>query len=157
MRPLRSTLALLALLAVGACKNSTEPGPKSVTTTTLKCVQPGGGTVGCDITIPTSASKVRITLTGHDCDAHGNIISISEPAAATLTNDACYETVGTFVEIPGPFSSAHVAMRVTSKLITNPPELHVTGDAPTWTVYFEDGGDQDFNDAELKIEAISAT
>ena len=158
MRPFRSALPLIALVAAaGACKNSTEPGKKVVTTTTLKCVQPGGETVGCDISIPTSASKVRITLVSHDCDAHGNIIAISEPAAVTLTTDACYETVPKVVEIPGPFTAAHVAMKVTSELITNSPELHVTGSSPSWTVNFEDGGDQDFNDAVLTIEAIDAT
>ena len=153
MRLLRPSLALLALLTLGACKNTTEAA-KRVDTTTLKCVQPGGGTVGCDITIPSSASKIRITLVDHDCDAHGNVISVTEPSPVTLTTDACYETKGKVIEIPGPFSSAHLAMKVTSTLITNPPELHVTGSSPTWTVYFEDGGDQDFNDATLKIEAI---
>jgi hypothetical protein len=152
MRLLRLPLALAALVALGACKNPNEP--KVVSTTTLKCVQPGGGTVGCDITIPDNASKVRITLVSHDCAAHGDIISISEPAATTITTDACYESVPKSIEIPGPFTSAHLAMKVTSELITNSPELRVTGSSPNWTINFEDGGDQDFNDAVLTVEAL---
>jgi hypothetical protein len=152
MRLLRPSLALAALLSLAACKNPNEP--KVVSTTTLKCVQPGGGTVGCDITIPDNATKVRITLVSHDCDAHGDIIAISQPAQTTVSTDACYETVPKTIEIPGPFTSAHLAMKVTSELITNSPELRVTGASPSWTINFEDGGDQDFNDAVLTIEAI---
>ena len=45
-------------------------------------------------------------------------------------------------------------MKVTSKYIANPPDLRVSGTSSPWTVKFADGGDQDYNDAILTIEAI---
>jgi hypothetical protein len=150
----RPLLALSVLVALGACKHTpTDPTNKNVTTT-LSCDKAGGGTIGCDIAIPTGATKLRITFVSHDCDAHGNIITISQPATITLTEDACYETVPKTVEIPGPFSAAHLNMKVTSKYIYNQPQLRLSGTASPWTVNFEDGGDVDFNDAILTVEAI---
>ena len=98
-------------------------GPKTVTTTEFQCVQPGGTTLGCQITIPPGATKLQITMISHDCDAHGNIISIKEPVQLTLTTDACYEPLPKTIEIPGPFNVATFSMQVTSKLILDPPEL----------------------------------
>jgi len=147
-----ASAAVLPLLA-GACKKD-PTGPKTVTTTEFKCVQPSGGAIGCEITIPSGATKLRVTMTSHDCDAHGNTISIVSPAQQTLTTDACYETLPKTVEIAAPFSVAKFSMKVTSTLILNPPELHVSGASPTWTIGFEDGGDQDFNDAILTVEAL---
>lgn len=156
MRPLRPllTIFVLSLLAVAGCKHSPTAPDKTRTTTKFTCDAAGGGSVGCDITIPPNTSKLRITLVSHDCDARGNIISISEPKPVTLTTDACYETVPKTIEIAGPFSVTNLSMKVTSQYITNPPELKVVGTSSPWTVDFEDGGDRDFNDAVITITAL---
>ena len=134
MRLFRPLLALsVVLAAAGACKHTpTDPSGKTITTTKFTCDAAGGGSVGCDITIPSTASKLRITFTSHDCDAHGNVITIAEPTVTTLSTDACYETVPKTIEIPGPFSTTRLAMKVTSKYIANPPDLRVKHNCAPW-------------------------
>ena len=155
MRLLRLPLALAALLAFGACKHPLDPGEKIIKST-LKCTQPGTSTnsIVCDVPIPASATKLRVTLVSHDCDASGDVISVVASTTVTLTNDACYAPVNQTVEVSGPFTSSTVALQVTAETIKNPPELRIGGSASPWTMYFEDGGDQDFNDAVLKVEAL---
>lgn len=155
MRLLRLPLALAALLSFGACKHPLAPGEKIIKST-LKCTQPGtsSNSIVCDVPIPASATKLRVTLLSHDCDASGDIISVVASSTVTITNDACYATVGQPVEVSGPFTSSTVKLQVTSETIKNPPELRIGGTQSPWKIYFEDGGDQDFNDAVLQVEAL---
>ena len=39
-------------------------------------------------------------------------------------------------------------------LLANAPRLQVTGEYPVWTLTYEDGGDNDFNDLHMTLTAL---
>jgi len=43
---------------------------------------------------------------------------------------------------------------VVAPLLANPPRLRVDGAYPVWTLTYEDGADNDFNDMNLTLTAL---
>ncbi|MFL5575286.1 MAG: hypothetical protein ACJ79S_04890 [Gemmatimonadaceae bacterium] len=151
---LTRTLAAIALIAAAtACKKDSpvEPKPGEPVVTTMSCDKGNGQTSACEIPL-TGFTSFTITLTGHDCEAHGNVLRLSKPSDVLLTEDGCYEPNN---KVWGPYQgSATMAMTVTSHVYDNRPQLRVTQvDASTWNVVFEDGYDTDFNDMVFTVSA----
>ena len=125
--------------------------------TTLTCVDGNapGGFVSCKLRLEAPAGY-KVVLTSHGCDAHGNIFRIVEPVVDTLTSDGCYETeAGKQILRAGPYpAGTEIAAEVIAPLLANPPQLRVSGSYPEWTLTYEDGVDQDFDDMVLTVTAL---
>ena len=157
MRSMISSLASVVLLAAfgSACsKDSTGPGEPVVTA--LSCADGGapGEFVACSLELQQPAG-FKVRLESSDCRAHGNIFRIVEPIVDTLFTDGCYVPVGTEVIHAEPFpAGTSIAAEVIAPVLDNPPQLQVTGEYPEWTLTFEDGDDDDFNDLIMTLTAL---
>jgi PKD repeat protein len=139
----------------------------------LECDNGSGTFVGCSLNL-TSKSVITITLAAEDCNANGNTLAITSPIQETIFTDACHTPVpGTpaaVVVING--GNAFAAGTQLSAQMTSgstdpnriPPEVHVTGTFPDWTLAFDDGegcqGDPtcggtepDFDDLTITVHA----
>lgn len=142
-------VGFLVVFAAALAGCGTEPGTE--VETPLEC-----GGEPCDLPLE-EGDAIRITLTSTSCDAVDNAVRITSPVAVTLTPNACYATVGTVWNYPGPFTNpAAIDFTIDSRIIDGDPALRATGSYPTWTISFEDGADEDFNDIVLTVEAIPA-
>jgi PKD repeat protein len=124
----------------------------------LSCVDPSapGGFVSCKLTL-TEPAGYQVVLTSTSCEAHGNLFRITEPVVDTLTTDGCYEGAGSEIVRAGPYpANTEIGAEVIAPLLQNAPRLKVTGSYPEWTLEFEDGGDQDFNDLVMTLTALPA-
>jgi PKD repeat protein len=125
--------------------------------TSLSCVDGStpGGYVACKLKLEAPAGY-KVVLNSHDCDAHHNIFRIVEPVVDTLTKDGCYETqTGKQILRPGPYpAGTEISAEVIAPFLANPPQLRVSGSYPEWTLTYEDGQDQDFNDLVLTVTAL---
>ena len=73
----------------------------------------------------------------------------------TLTDDGCYESAGKQIMFSGPFAAGtEIGAEVVAPLLANAPRLQVTGEYPVWTLTYEDGGDNDFNDLHMTLTAL---
>ena len=130
--------------------------PKAPAVTTLSCVDGSapGGFVACTLKLEQEAG-FKVVLNSSSCDAHGNIFRVTAPVAGTLTNDGCYQAIGTQLVFGGPFpAGTEISAEVVAPRLANPPQLRVTGSYPQWTLTYEDGGDTDFNDLVLTLTAL---
>jgi len=124
--------------------------------TSLTCVDASdpGGYVACTLRLQQEAG-FKVVLTSTDCEAHGNLFRITGPVAQTLTTDGCYETAGKQLVSAGAFpAGTEISAEVVAPLLDFPPELRVSGTYPEWTLTYEDGVDQDFNDMVLTLTAL---
>ncbi len=125
--------------------------------TTLSCVDGNapGGFVSCKLRLEAPAGY-KVVLNSHRCDAHGNIFRIVEPVVDTLTSDGCYESeAGKEILRAGPYpAGTEIAAEVIAPLLANPPQLRVSGSYPEWTLTYEDGTDEDFDDMVLTVTAL---
>jgi hypothetical protein len=150
------TFCLTVLVALGSsCKSdSTAPEPiKSV----LSCAQPNGQLIRCDLLLEQSGG-FTITLTSRECRAIGNTLTLTKPIAQLLSADACSLPVGQNWSFPGPYPvGTPVSLEIISAKQPHPSSLVATGSYPSWTLTFEDGFDQDFNDLVLVLQAQPST
>ena len=148
-------LALSFGFTLAACSG---PGDLPRVTSHLECDTGGGQTSLCTLTL-TAPAGFKITLTTGSCDALNTEIRLVSPVTATLTTDACRETVGTVWDYSTPINPAgtEINIEIDSDQFASPPSLEVTGAYPAWTVNFEDGYDTDFNDVVLTVEAVPGT
>lgn len=125
--------------------------------TSLSCVDGSapGGFVSCKLKLEAPAGY-KVVLNSHSCTAHGNVFRITEPVVDTLTSDGCYEaTVNKQILRPGPYpAGTEISAEVIAPLLQNAPQLRVSGDYPEWTLTYEDGEDQDFNDLVMTVTAL---
>ena len=143
---------MLALLAA-ACKETN--GPRDPIVSELQCAQPNGQFSRCNLTL-SQAGGFQVTLNSVvTCEAHGNKVQLTKPIEVELTADACYEPAGRAWTYPGPYEAGtEIDIEIESPRLRLPSELRVTGAYPSWTIDFEDGGDKDFDDLQLVVEAL---
>ncbi|MDQ3222067.1 MAG: PKD domain-containing protein [Gemmatimonadota bacterium] len=124
--------------------------------TSLSCVDASapGGFVACTLRLEQEAG-FKVVLTGTSCEAHGNLFRITAPVTGTLTTDGCYEQVGKQIVFAGAFpAGTEISAEVVAPMLDDAPRLRVTGVYPEWTLEFEDGVDQDFNDLVMTLTAL---
>lgn len=157
MRGLTSLTAGLALLtaAWGCAKDPAAPIQPVVTS--LSCATPGPSDstyVGCTLKL-TAPAGFKVKLVSSSCRAHGNVFRITAPVLDTLLTDGCYAPVGTEIIHAEPFpTNTEISAEVIAPPLENSPALRVTGDYPNWTLTYEDGEDEDFNDLILELTAL---
>jgi hypothetical protein len=89
------------------------------------------------------------------CQAHGNLFRITAPLTGTLTSDGCYEQAGKELVFAAAFpAGTEISAEMVAPVLDNPPRLRVSGSYPEWTLTYEDGMDQDFNDMVLTLTAL---
>ena len=130
--------------------------PKAPIVTSLSCVDGSapGGFVACTLKLEQEAG-FKVVLNSSSCEAHGNIFRTTAPVGGTLTDDGCYESAGKQIIFSGPFAAGtEIGAEVVAPLLANAPRLQVTGEYPVWTLTYEDGGDNDFNDLQMTLTAL---
>lgn len=151
--PLSVALVLGVVPLMMACGDGATDPPERLVTT-LECVPGGGDEFNCAMTLSEEAG-VSVTLLDTDCMAHGNNVRLIEPVDQILTTDGCYAPTGSEWRFDGPFpAGTAVAMEIISAKLANPPGVRLTGAYPSWTINFEDGDDDDFDDLVLRVSAI---
>jgi hypothetical protein len=134
-------------------KNAT---PKAPAVTSLQCANgtAPGGFVACTLKLEQEAG-FKVVLNASSCEAHGNIFRTTVPVSGTLTEDGCYEAAGKELVFAGPFAAGtEIAAEMVAPMLAQPPKLVVAGEYPVWTLTYEDGADQDFNDMHLTLTAL---
>jgi hypothetical protein len=150
--------ALLLLVGVSACgKDGTGP---ELEVTSLTCDQASNvedSELGCTLTLMEPAG-FKVKLESIDCRAHGNLFRITAPIEDVLVEDGCYAEPGVEIVHAGPFpTGTQIAAEIVSARFDNAPKLRVTGAYEGgWTIEFEDGEDEDYNDLIMSITAIPA-
>jgi PKD domain len=130
--------------------------PRNPIVTSLSCVDgtAPGGFVACTLKLE-QAAGFKVVLNSTSCEAHGNIFRTTAPVAATLTDDGCYERSGKELVFDEPFAAGtEIGAEVVAPRLANPPRLRVDGAYPVWTLTYEDGADEDFNDLNLTLTAL---
>jgi PKD repeat protein len=134
-----------------------------VTPAALTCGDGTTESVSCPVVLP-QKSIVTITLTASSCLAHGNSVAITSPIQQTLFTDGCYEPVGTVYTLNGgnAFDAGTILRAAVTSGVTepdrNPPAVSIAGSFPSWTIYYDDGGnpggkgEPDFNDLILTVD-----
>ena len=156
MRGLTALVAGLALVTTLSACDKEPTAPSEPVVTSLSCADgtTSGGFVACTLQLEQPAGY-KVRLTSRDCRAHGNVFRITAPVQDTLLTDGCYETVGKQIIHSGPFPvGTSISAEVIAPLLDNPPALRVSGQYPEWTLTFEDGDDEDFNDLVMVLTAI---
>ncbi len=124
--------------------------------TSLTCVDGSapGGFVACTLRLEEEAG-FQVVMNSSSCQAHGNLFRITAPVTGTLTSDGCYEQVGKQLVFAAAFpAGTEISAEMVAPLLDNPPQLRVSGSYPEWTLTYEDGMDQDFNDMVLTLTAL---
>src|SRR5919112_4047150 len=124
--------------------------------TSLRCVDgtAPGGFVACTLRLEQDAG-FKVVLNSSDCEAHGNLFRITAPVTGTLTSDGCYEQAGKQLVFAAAFpAGTEISAEMVAPVLDNPPRLRVSGSYPEWTLTYEDGMDQDFNDMVLTLTAL---
>jgi PKD repeat protein len=113
-----------------------------------------GGFVACSLKLEADAG-FKVELVSSSCRAHGNIFRTTAPVVDTLTVDGCYEPNGKQITITGPFpAQTEITAEIIAPRLADSPRLLVNGAYPEWTMTYEDGGDQDFDDLIIKLTAM---
>jgi PKD repeat protein len=113
-----------------------------------------GQFVQCSLELPQDAG-FKVVLTSRECVAHGTTFRVTVPLTDTLTTDGCYEKIGRERTYAGPFAAGtEIDAEVIGPRRPNPPQVHVSGGYPKWTLSYEDGGDSDFNDLIITVTAL---
>ena len=156
----RSLLLPLVACHALACSGADDP---TRATSGLECVpSPGQDAVPWTLDLTQSAT-FAITLVSRDCQAAETRVTLTSPAsvAGVVVDNACSATPGTvwaFDDDGAPFpAGTEIDMEFTSDQFANPPAIRVNGTYPQWTINFEDGFDQDFNDVVLQVTAVPAS
>jgi PKD repeat protein len=140
--------------ATGTVTRTVDPKAPAITTLTCVDASAPGGFVSCTLKLEAEAG-FQVTLNGSSCDAHGNMFRITAPVVGTLTSDGCYESNGKELVFAGPFpSGTEISAEVVAPLLSNPPQLRVSGEYPTWHLVYEDGVDTDFDDLDMTLTAL---
>jgi PKD repeat protein len=124
--------------------------------TSLSCVDASapGGFVACTLRLEQEAG-FKVVLNSSSCHAHGNLFRITAPLTGTLTSDGCYEQNGKQLVFAAAFpAGTEISAEMVAPVLNNPPQLRVSGSYPEWTLTYEDGMDQDFNDMALTLTAL---
>jgi PKD repeat protein len=124
--------------------------------TSLSCVDGSapGGFVSCTLRLEQEAG-FKVVMNSRSCQAHGNLFRITAPVTGTLTSDGCYEQVGKQLVFAAAFpAGTEISAEMVAPVLDNPPQLRVSGSYPEWTLTYEDGMDQDFNDMVLTLTAL---
>jgi PKD repeat protein len=124
--------------------------------TSLSCVDGSapGGYVACTLRLEQEAG-FKVVLNSNNCQAHGNLFRITAPVAGILTSDGCYDRPGKQLVFSAAFpAGTEISAEVVAPLLDNPPQLRVSGSYPEWTLTYEDGFDQDFNDMIMTLTAL---
>lgn len=124
--------------------------------TSLSCVDGSapGGFVTCTLRLEQEAG-FKVVLNTVSCQAHGNLFRITAPVTGTLTSDGCYEQEGKQLVFAAAFpAGTEISAEMVAPVLDNPPRLRVSGSYPEWTLTYEDGMDQDFNDMVLTLTAL---
>jgi len=157
MRGLTSLTAGLALLtaAWGCGKDPAAPIQPVVTSLSCEDGATPGSYVGCTLKL-TAPAGFKVRLVSSECRAHGNVFRITAPVVDTLVKDGCYAAIGTEIIHAEPFqANTEISAEVIAPLLDHPPQLRVTGNySDGWTLTYEDGEDDDFNDLVLVLTAI---
>lgn len=157
MRALRTLAALAAVgLFSAGCSDSSGPGDGGgpPVTTTLVCLQPGGGYVACTLPFEENAT-FEITLESSSCVLRNSTVTITSPLTNTLTTDGCYIETGQTWSFPVVQQAGdELAMQIRSAPEELPKALRASGAFPVWTVTFEDGGDTDHDDLVFEVRMI---
>jgi len=89
------------------------------------------------------------------CEAHGNLFRITAPVIDTLTTDGCYDEEGKELVFEGPFpAGTKISAEAQAPPLKKAPSLKVEGSYPEWTLHFEDGVDNDFDDLTFTLTAL---
>jgi PKD repeat protein len=141
----------------GVSKTTTKDvNPKNPVTSSLSCVDGSvrGGFVTCTLKLEQEAG-FKVVLNSSSCQAHGNIFRTTAPVSGTLTDDGCFEQAGKQLVFAGPFAAGtEIGAEVVAPLLANPPRLKVSGAYPVWTLTYEDGYDNDYDDLQLTLTAL---
>jgi hypothetical protein len=124
--------------------------------TSLSCVDgsSSGGFVACTLRLEQEAG-FKVVLNSSSCDAHGNLFRITSPVTQTLTDDGCYDQIGKQIVFAAAFpAGTEISAEVVAPRLANAPQLRVSGSYPEWTLTYEDGADQDFNDLVMTLTAL---
>jgi PKD repeat protein len=125
--------------------------------TSLVCVDgtAPGGYVACTLTLQEEAG-FKVVLNRSSCEAHGNVFRITAPEPGrTLTTDGCYEQAGKQLVYSAAFpAGTEISAQVVAPMLNFPPALVVSGNYPEWTLTYEDGVDEDFDDMVLTVTAL---
>ena len=154
MRVRRLLAASLLIGAAAGCKDPATP-PEELpppVTVGMTCGTPSGTTIPCEIQLG-SATAFRVTLFSSECKALANVVHLTKPVDALLTVDACRETAGKFWEFTVAANSS-AALEITGGQERSGPQLRLEGTSSPWTVRYEDGFDDDFNDIVLIVETL---
>lgn len=150
-----AVMAVAGVALLGACGDPADPPERVVTPLDCDPDNTGEG-FNCALELQEPAG-LTLKLETFTCGAHGNTVRILEPVDEVLTTDACYVESGTTWEYPGPFpTNTEVRLEIISAELQFSPGYEITGEYPEWVVYFEDGGDDDFDDLVLTITATPA-
>lgn len=114
------------------------------------------------ITTASLTATVSLTLTEEtgfvvgvestECAAGGNTIELTSPVSEVLTTDGCSLSAGTSWSFAGPhLAGTDVTFEFTSGFTA--AKIRVDGSFPEWSLRFEDGTDDDFDDIVLTIRA----
>lgn len=145
-------LALAVVFVFAGCGDDPTDPPERLITT-LECLPGASEQFNCAMTLPESTG-FAVTLQNSDCRAHGNTVHLLKPVDQILTTDGCYAPIGSEWLFAGPYDAGTaVAMEIVSAKLANPPGVELVGEYPTWTIYFEDGDDDDFDDLVLTVSA----
>ena len=113
-----------------------------------------GGFVACTLRLEQEAG-FKVVLNSSSCDAHGNLFRVTSPVTQTLTEDGCYDQIGKQIVFAAAFpAGTEISAEVVAPRLANAPQLRVSGSYPEWTLTFEDGVDQDFNDLVMTLTAL---
>jgi PKD repeat protein len=158
-----------------------DEGATDVETQTITVSPPVAGTEGCTTTgtqvdcvldIP-AQSIIKLKLLGLSCDLRGERVTIPHGDQSFL--NVCARSVGDSTKIFGGPADTAIVFPAGSQVRIRfsqgtadagepapaPPEAHLTGSFPNWTINFEDGdnagtaGEPDFADVVLGVEAVA--
>jgi hypothetical protein len=145
-------LRLCTLLLLGTLVGCRDD-PAGPVVAGLSCAQPDGSLQTCALELGASDS-FSIELLATECFASGNTVRMLSPTNEVLTKDGCGLEPPVSWNFVGPFADGTlVRLEIVSARSTDPPALRATGGFPQWTLEYEDGGDEDFNDLVFRVTA----
>jgi PKD repeat protein len=158
-----------------------DAGASDIETQTITVSPPPPGAEGCTtsdtlvdcVLDVTAQSIIKLKLLGVSCDLHGENVTV--PQGDQVFLNVCARSVGDSTKIfGGPADTAivfpagsQVRLRFRRGIVDAgdpapaPPEAHLVGSFPNWTINYEDGdhpgaaGEPDFADVVLGVEAVA--
>jgi hypothetical protein len=147
-----ATLFQAVIVVVGSSCADDPIAPEPIKSV-LSCTEPNGRRIQCDLLLE-QIGGFTLTLTSRECLAHGNTLTLTKPTVQVLSSDACTLPPGTTWSFPGPYPvGTAVSLEILSPKLNHDPGLLADGEYPAWTLTFEDGFDEDFDDLILALHA----